>query len=56
MKPTAAQVIATSRTDYSREAEEIKATFFSDADDFVEEVSGLSRHPLALFRIAHTLT
>lgn len=41
------QVIATSRTDYSKEAGEIKATFFSDADDFVEEVSARFRASLA---------
>ena len=32
------QVIATSRTDYRREAEDLGVTYFSDADDFVEEV------------------
>ena len=32
------QVIATSRTDYNREAQGMGVTYFMDADDFVEEV------------------
>ena len=32
------QVIATSRTDYAAVAAAVGVTFFSDADDFVEEV------------------
>jgi hypothetical protein len=31
-------VIATSRTDYAAVAAAVGVTFFSDADDFVEEV------------------